>query len=284
MQSLPSSATDRQPANPEELIGFIARVVQEQHQRTGRGLDGSVLAHLIRREYPGLDYISLGMAKMGDAVRLAVSRNVIQQKKGVRHLEVTPIDTEPPAPARDLQFVRPDLWKAMVLSPHGSHYFFNQKSAELVQAGQSDVGRYRSDTNFVEVDPVTEGVQGQWLKDYLRSKGKVIDEDEETIRGLLRSGIRDFGSAIAQDWRTVRSRKAVDHVRQWASRHAIPDVAVLVPPNREPRKTRAPEQPAGEDRIRQAILASIGEMPLDELQGLAIPMRYILRHFSPKQP
>jgi hypothetical protein len=129
---------NQEPKSVDELVEFITRCVRENYEKTGRGLDGSLLAYLVQREYPALDYIKLGLTKLGDAVRIAVGREQLTRNPSVRHLEVLPaqLETAPPAASNDttnrgLLFVRPDLWRALVLWAPNSRAFFNRTTGEL---------------------------------------------------------------------------------------------------------------------------------------------------------
>jgi hypothetical protein len=85
------TASEKQPASADELVEFIASLAKEHHHRTGRGINGTVPAVLIREEYPALDYAKLGLSKLGDAVRLGEAKQRFQRKRTVQHLEVCPV-------------------------------------------------------------------------------------------------------------------------------------------------------------------------------------------------
>jgi hypothetical protein len=61
-----ATASEKQAASADELVEFIASSAKEHHHRAGRGIDGTVLAVLIREEYPALDNAKLGLSKLGD--------------------------------------------------------------------------------------------------------------------------------------------------------------------------------------------------------------------------
>lgn len=292
MQHFNSTDTpNKQPASVDELVDFIARTVRDHYERTKRGVAGSVLAYLLRQEYPGLDFVKLGITRLGDAVNLAVARELVQKNLSVTHLEVLPYNPDAEHPPQDpnrsarasLKFVKPELWRAAVLAPHGTHAFFHRRTGEIKSIeSQEDLAAAKHDPELAEIESISEATQQQWLRTFLQSRGKVIAEDDDTLSSLLRGDIRQFGSAILQDWKFLRSRNVVEHIRQWARRNTLPETMVLVPPSPYLRKATSEPQRASDDRVRQALLAALAEMPLEELERLIPFARYLLRHFIPK--
>lgn len=277
-----------QPASTDELISFIARSAKEHFDRTRRCINGSVLAVLIKEQYPTLDYAKLGLSKLGDAVRLGEARQLIRRNMEVKHLEICPVDAEGATPPRltnpELLYVRPELWRASVLTSAGTSRGFNRKSGELVPL----VSEGPPNPDVVQISIVSETQQLEWLKEFLASKGLSANDSEgHSLPNLLHGGIRDFGPAIVTDWRGFRSRRAVDHIRFWAAKHKIPESMVLTPASREAKKERVHEQTVSqtqssdENAVKGAILAALGELPLSDLEEIWLPMRAVLRHFKP---
>jgi len=283
MQSLPENYS-RQPASTDELIGFIARSAKEHFQRTGRCINGSVLAVLIREEYPNLNYAMLGLSKLGDAVRLGEARLLIRRNTTVKHLEICPVEAEGATPPRltgpELLYVRPDIWRAAVLASSDSQRGFNRETGELAPLESEGP----PNPAVVPLAVISEQQQLGWLSEFLTFKGLSANgADGHSLGNLLHGGIRDFGPAIITEWRGFRSRRAVDHIRFWAAKHKIPESVVLTPASREARKERVQEQPTtGDGAAKDAILAALSELPLSELEKIWLPVRSVLRHFAPK--
>jgi len=276
---------DRQPKNSGELVEAIARLVRDQYEQTGRPIDGSFLAYLLKQEYPALDYVKLGISKLSDAIRIGVERELVQRNTSVRHLEVTPYRNEIPSPAvvggaaksREPVYVRPDLWKAFVLATPGQKNFVHKTSGELSHAPSGG-------TDLAEVDPISESTQLKWLRDYLSSTNAAPVDNEESLAKLLRGGMRDLGREVELGWKIFRSRKVIEHVKCWAVRNGVSDAMVLTTRDAHP-KARTEEKVAKnptDDRFRRAVLAAIEDMTPEELDDLRLSVRSIRRHFSPR--
>jgi hypothetical protein len=276
------------PASAEALVEFIAKSARTHYTRTGRGIDGSALAILLRAQYPGLDYVKLGLSKLGDAVRLGEVKGLIKRNPTVKHLEVCPVESEQEKPSQatlqqrrvapELLYIKPDLWRAAVLSP-SERTVMNRETGAL--ASESGPARAATDVDIV---PVTEEDQISWLKEFLTSKQIAGIESIEFLRSLLYGRIADFGAPTVRDWKFFRSRKAVEHIRRWADKNKIPESLVLMPANyvarRDKSKLEGSRDTQDEAARRAGALAVIAEMPLEEIEKLAVPLRYVLRHFA----
>ena len=108
MQSYKAMVSE--PKSVDELVDFIAYATKTHFERTGRGVDGSVLAYLVKEKFPGLNYVKLGLSKLGDAVRLGEERKLVLRNMNVRHLEVRPAQTSSfPATSASSDNPTPDL-------------------------------------------------------------------------------------------------------------------------------------------------------------------------------
>ena len=290
----------QQPKNSDELVEAIGRIVRDHYEQSGRPVDGSFLAYLLRQKYPDLDYLKLGMSKLSDAVRIGVEREIVLKNTSVRHLELTPFRNEIPAPRApggsaagttgSPQYVRPDLWAAIVLSEPSQKTFMRKGSGELIHSPQKDQAEASAGDDLVAVEPISESTQLKWLKEYLNSSNAApgIDTNQpKAIEKLLRGGIRDFGRGVELGWKIFRSRKVVDQVKRWAVAHGIADAMVLT--TRDVRaKPKSQSDHVGEardparDRFRRAVLAAVEDLTPEELDGLRLPVRSIRRHFAPR--
>lgn len=274
----------QEPTSAEALVDVIAKAAKTHHARTGRGIDGSSLAAFLKTKYPGLDYVKLGLTKLGDAVRLGEAKRLIKRNSDVKHLEVSPVDVDPtvkprpPTHQNRVLGVKSELWRAAVLSPTVVS-FLNRETGALSGSPSS--------SNDVQLSPVTEADQLAWLTEFLTSKG-IADPDGDKLRSLLHGRIADdFGAPVERDWKFFRSRKAVEHVRQWAKQNKIPDSLVLISADHGARRRKSTTETShhhsqDDDARRTAALAAIGELPLEELERIAVPLRYVFRHFTVK--
>jgi hypothetical protein len=292
---------NKRPASVEELVVFIAKSAREHYQKTGRGLEGSTLAYMVRLEYPELDYAKLGLHRLGDLVREAVAQKQIVRNQDVRHLEILPApftllptsaapDGPPPKdPNQKAQWsVKPEIWRAVVLWSPNSVAFLNRTNGAITEVSSGDSARLqnvRKNPTFAEIKRVEQNAQIEWLRDFLNERKLSTDGSRDRLLSILKGEIKDFGLHVAHDWKSLRSRKVVEFVRAWAIENGVGEETALVPLTKERKKSSsADESPtiASEGKIRAAIVSAIQEMPLSELENISLPLRYVLRHFVAK--
>ena len=275
---MPSEQANTKPADIDELVSFISKCVQSHYEKTGRRLDGSILAHLVRTEFFGINYSTLGLTKLGDAVRIAEERGLLTRHRDVMHLEVSPPTAQGAVQIQERTvkrwYVRSDVWRAFVIDgrkPTFFHQADNTVTGQGLEAG-------------VQIKPVTEGIQISWADQFLKSRPDVQSHTKEDSIGLARFGQSKFGHIVNRDWKEFRAAKVIDHISVWAESNQLSTEDILFPV----RSHKDASRPIGDSRarydseIRRAILAAISEMSLPELRELAIPLKYITRHFVAK--
>lgn len=265
------------PTDVNELVEFIAKTVREN---SGRAIDGSRLAHLVRTKYPQLDYERLGIKRLGNAVDAAIAKGLVVRNSHVKHLELLPSNGPPPQIAEGRQYVRPDLWRAFVIAPNQAT-FLDKKTYEILEP-TFDADSHASNPQFVRIKPVSAEQQTSWAVLFLNEQ-LIVGEKDQVIEELSRRGGRALPASVTRAWVTFRSAKIVDHVKEWAKQNQL-DVSKLLRPA-EPRQRGASRKAtASDDAWRAALLAIVGEMTLDEMDALvlSVPVRSLKRHFSPK--
>ena len=293
------SATQKtEPSSIDELLEFIVATVKSHYGRTGRGLDGSLLSHLVRQQFPELNYAKLGLTRLGDVVRAAMHRGLVARRTDVTHLVLLPIPQATqgitnPNPenhsAHKLTYVRQDIWRAVVIPEPGVVSFLHRTTGELIRIQIAELTRLkqaRADENLLEVPRATHEQQLAWLRDFLAAQQEPLILKDADLGELLRSGLKSLGSAISREWIQLRSRRVVEEVRSWAGRNGTNEELVLTPPKRIEKSFRSalPQRGhGGEEMVRQRILAAIGEMSDEELEScVRLPLRLVMRHFAPK--
>lgn len=274
------------PVSVDELVEFIARSVREYHDKTGRRVDGSFLAHLVRTEYPNINYAQLGITRLGDAVRIAEVKGLLTRHRDVRHLEVSPTSQEETEVAseggdKERLYVRPDVWRAFVLSTRTA--FFARGNGRITDASADRARELERDSSHIQISPIAESDQLGWAKQFLDSRVDVlIPVEEQDLRDLVR-GIRNrFGSVVNRDWKAFRVAKVINHIRRWANDNGLSTEEILVPARKNAKYRSSVAGVGDEGAIRRAVVAAVEEMPLSDLEELAIPMRYVIRHFTAK--
>jgi len=280
----------KEPSSIDELLNSIVEHTREYHSRTGKPLPGSLLAHLIRQDFPGLDFTKFQLTKLGDAIRIAVDRRLVARNSAVSHLEVSPLKAStgnvPEGPqkgsARTSYVVRPDLWKELVVSSGARAAFFDPQQLSVRHAQDvTEEAAFRK--AFVPIDRVPIQTQADWLRDLLSARGMTFQDRPETLADMVLGKIDELGSATARDWRVLRTRKIVELVREWAKKNGIPEDAVLVPKGvHRHRRVEQANDSSELARARHALCEAIKEMPLEKLEEISLPLKYILRHFVAK--
>jgi hypothetical protein len=89
---------------------------------------------------------------------------------------------------------------------------------------------------------------------------------------------------IQQAWRAFRTRKIIEFVSEWASKHSIPiwDLAAYSLPRESTPITSESSAPRQSLDLKRAIISAINEMSVSEMEQISIPVRYIIRHFLPR--
>lgn len=285
-----SRPTLKEPSSLDELLQSISDHTRDYHSRTGKPLPGSLLAHLIRQDFPGLNFTRFQLTKLGDAIRIAVDRGLVQRNAAVSHLEVSPVEAPkttaleaaPKVFARANSVVRPELWRELVVSSAPRAAFFDPQT-QKVRHPQDVAEEAAFRKAFVLIDRVPIQSQTSWLRDFLLARGVSFQDRTDALAEMVLGKIDDLGSAVARDWRVLRTGKIVEIVREWAKKNGISEDAVLVPkvPNRHRRAVNT-SQGSELERVRHALCEAIQEMPLAKLEEISLPLKYVLRHFVAK--
>ena len=178
------------PQNLAELAEFIGETVNQWHLETGRRIDGTNLASRVRRKYPDLDYTSLGIVKLGDAVREAEKRELIIRHRDVQHLEISPrgvgAEVSHARSASNAAFyVRPDIWRAFIFNSSDESTFIHKGTTELESAKDSQTcARLTADADYAKIEPITESLQIRWLRSFLENQNHNSASKDERELGL----------------------------------------------------------------------------------------------------
>lgn len=281
------SRSTTQPSNIDELVNFVVEAVREQFDSTGRRLDGSFLAHLVRNRYPEIDYAQLGLTKLGDAVRIAENSGRIVRHTDVRHLEVSPAARQGGAePAQERKqepervYVRPDVWRAFVFPSAGTVYV-DRASGEIVRQahGPSSSAPY----NAVAVDPVTDQHQLEWASQFLNSRPELSGHTERDRLALVHGGATQFGSSVSRAWKTFRSAQVIAHIRRWAEANSVSTEEIIVQADKSARRPVRTAYNIGRSDLRRTLIEYIEKMPTADLEELALSLtQHVLQRSLPK--
>lgn len=280
------------PGDPSELVLFISSYVRNQFEKTGRRTGGAALAEAIRQQFPGRSYEQLGVNRLADAVQLAEKEGRLVRHRDVTHLEVSPSESTPQSPTVSAvsrsSYVRPDIWRAFVFITNRYAHFLDRTTGRLITVAvdsTAEIQSYRDDRGYIRIESIAPETQQEWMRQFVASRESLdledapIDDEQWWI--AFPSWLQKQHSESIQAWRRFRAERVMALVRTWAAENAIPQDTLFAPP-----RAFAPVDPGvthrlneAEDATKCAIIEAIKEMPFEQLQDLAIPVRYILRHF-----
>ncbi len=276
------------PPSVEELIQFISSFVREQFESAGRRTTGAALADAVRKRFPDLSYDQLGLSKLADLVHLAEKAGALVRHRDVQHLEVSPSGATPRSSvglSGPTSYVRPELWRAFLFVTGRDVHFLERDTGRLItlspdQAPQ--VHAYDGDPRFIRITTIAPETQKEWMHDFLRSRSLDVNAAPMNVERWwsafpewLRNQGNDYGSA----WPRFRAERVVPIIKQWARDNGLlPDLLFSLP-SAAPRSKEKAGGGAEDDATRNAVLAAIRELPFEQLQDFAIPVKYLLRHF-----
>lgn len=282
------------PKDIAELIQFISSCVREQFEKTGGRTTGAALAAAIRKQFPGMSYEQLGLSRLADAVRRAEEAGKLVRHRDVKHLEVSPTTATPRSPSTPIasasSYVRPDVWRSFVFISDRYAQFLDRTTGRLIVLLSNNTSEIRAHTGnpqFAQINPIAPETQKDWMQQFVMSQESLnvddapINEDQWWI--AFPAWLQEQNTANIIAWRRFRAEKVVTFIREWAKENGILLNSLFSPPRLPvPTSTRRLDRPVEDEATRRVIIAAIEDMPFEQLQDLAIPVRYMLRHFRPR--
>lgn len=281
----------------DDLLQFISSTVIDHFTRTKQRTDGAYLAEVIRAKWAGFNYEQVGLSRLSDAVRAAEERGLITRHRDVKHLQLSPgpatgltksleLTSTPPYKP---QYIRPDIWRAFALFTPGQNNYLERTTNEIVSqpATAPSLTGDNDDSRYILVEPIPLEEQRRWMREYVESKDAltIFDAPISDPQCYIRfpEWIQRKSPELARDWRQFRTQYVVEFIKSWGSQHGVPtdDFFVRAGAHRD-AVGEVPELQFNDTVTRDAIVAAIRDMPLEELERLTIPLRYILRHFKPR--
>ena len=248
-------------------------------------MDGSLLAYMIRSEYPDLDYTKLGLARLGDAVRIAENLELVERHHDVKHLELSPANKNNDTDSRSMsvderRYVRNDIWRAFVYR-RSSQFFIERASCALTEIPENDAKTTETlarSNCHIALARISDDSQIAWAKQYVTS-AKSTECSDDDAKSLVFRKTTGFSSSFVRSWKFYLSSKVVDHIKVWAAKNDFSTDGILISIKRKSVLQQSRVKP-NEKLLRDAVIAAVKEMPLSELDEISIPIKYIRRHLS----
>jgi hypothetical protein len=267
----------------DELVAFIGTVVRDWSQKSGRPTHGAALADAVRRKFPDISYAQLGIEKLSDAVARAEAQNLVVRNRSVKHLEVLPALPEPvPGSAREdvaesAQHLREDVWRAFAFVGREAGGVFDRETGQVLPAapnGESEPER------FVAIRSIALPIQQEWMREFLRKKqidSATAPIDSQFCFRDFPVWLRGIDPALEREWKRIRVQRVISQVRAWALESSVPLAPLLGGTRSKEQSLQRVKTPNGERWLREALIAAANELPIEELEAIAIPLRFV-RH------
>lgn len=283
------------PRDTNELLQFMTSYVRGHFEETGRRTSGAALADAIRQRFPGFAFEQLGFSRLTDAVRRAEEAGGLVRHRDVKHLEVSPSESTPRSPCARAtspmsSYVRPDVWRAFVFVNDRYAHFLHRTTgrlATLMLNNAEQVQAHERDREFVRIESIAFEDQKEWMRQFVPSQESLDIDDapinEERWWIAFPAWLQEQGVANLLAWRRFRAGNVVAFIRQWAKENDIRLDSLFSPARVSAQPSAQRGDPAAANvETRAAVMAAIEEMPFEQLQDLAIPVRYLVRHFRPR--
>lgn len=288
----------------DTILEFIATFCVQHYQKTGLRTDGAGLADAIRVRFPGFKFSDIGLAKLADAIRIAEQRGLIVRHRDVKHLQISPGPQSQSPPGTEIKAnlvnpaprLRSDVWRAFVFVETGKNFFFNRSTGEVLAISSHDFTKcaeVEADPEIVRIRPIPADVQQAWMKEFIHKHSQLSEADAPIYQGQwwinFPNWLRENDTALEREWNQFRSGKIYGQITSWANQNDVdvtmvrsqagPTHGACKPSRSSDRLIRSAEEG---DLIKKAIIAALEEMPLEQLENLSIPIRFVIRHFQPR--
>ncbi len=282
---------DPRPKNADELVEFIARFVRDNHAQTGRNTDGAFLALNIFQRFPDFKFEEVGLTRLSEAISIAELKGVVVRNRSVQHLEVMPPFPSELGGAKNvsnrLPQVLPSIWKAFVFTSQWRTTYLNRTTGRLeFRKGNSDEGREDLDgrEDWIKIESISPDAQKKWMHQFVSDCPGLSIEDAPTNDNrwweAFSAWLRKHDVRTEFEWRRYRTQKVFDYLNGWAKQNKVQLRFLFAPPRIAAKGGDSRLNKAEQEAVRQAIIAAISEMPLEELERIAIPFLYVNRRFT----
>jgi hypothetical protein len=287
----------------DDLVAFVGDEVARIYARDNKRVNGTDLADAVRHHFPNLSYTSYakyGVSRLADVVRLAEQQGRVVRHRDVSHLEVSPTGTNPAPVLAKARFqarvdtvVPREIWEALTYSHPGQVRFLDRETNQVVAASETAPGTYANNARYVELRTIPGDIQKGWMREFVvqnpEAQAAAGAIDSELWHIAFISQLRTIRPDLVRAWRAFRAHRTIEYVKKWAAEQQVPISQVLIPAPWPPGSgrglavSRPSTQASGEDvQMRSAVLGVLGEMSLDELLCLSVPLRHLVRHFRPR--
>jgi len=295
------------PPSPslDDLIAFVGEEVARLCQRNRQRVDGALLAEAVRARFPDLSYPALGVERLVDVVRAAEERGLLVRHLDVKHLEVSPAGVDAAAPSPSCLEARAgrvggpvprEIWQALLFVHEGQGRFIDRQTGNVIIVSETQAGSYTGNQRYVELRPIPPEVQKNWMQEFVAENAEAAVATGAIESDLWYTAFWEQLQAVRPDlataWSAKRTRHVIEYLKSWAKENKVPLSYLLTPRPLSPgalggRATSNVPDPRAQhgredEALRVAVMGALGDMSLDELLSLSLPLRHLVRHFRPR--
>jgi hypothetical protein len=273
----------------QSLLDFIVPFILDRYSKTGTGTNGATLADAIRRKFPDRSFEHFGIIKLSEAISIAESKGLLRRDWKAKHLMVFPPGTALPHETRqksgspEISFrgglhIRSDVWRAFVYVGQEAVPFFDRQEGKVVGfANREDA---HNGGRHVEIKPIPIASQQQWMGEFLETHK--IDSAEAPIHDTycftkFPAWLMGHDPSLEREWKRFRVSRVADWIREWSGDHDVPVDQFFETAVPREELTLPESRELDESVLREAIIAAVRELPLEQIAEFAIPVRYLLR-------
>ncbi len=267
----------------DDVVGFVRDEVDNFFKSTSSPITGAVLAERVRIKFPGLDFQTIGVEKLGDLVRAAQDRGWVIRNPNVKHLEILPKGQSfgaaiyTPQESTDM-YIRPDAWQAFGMLHPGKLIRFDKVAAQFFVLEKTAAVQPES----IDVVTPTNDAHREWIEIFTRENAieyAEISKSSPTVLKDFSQWIHDNAVNMVPNWKKFRARKVTEAIQHWGGENGI-SVQEMLSPVRP--MYSVPASGSNEDDIRRAVLNCVSDMMLPELEQISLPVRLVVKYFKPR--
>jgi hypothetical protein len=272
----------------DEYKSAIVRIVEQLYTETKKPITGAVLAERLRTSLQ-VSYTDVGYVKLSEPIHELVESQQLTRNRLVKHLEVAPPSFEFDLPKTQGcpsvtkgTYVREDAWPVFAMLHDRSIAVFDKQLMKFRLLADDAILR----NSQIRVATPSNADHRNWIDQFAQAEGLSLLPDLTHTNEVLREfsvWMQSQDTSLQHKWKDFRAAKVSDVIREWAARNGFDANDFLYPIiSRYSARTTATPTIKPETDIRSAVLRSVADLSLDELDNIVLPLRVVLKHFKPR--
>lgn len=177
--------------------------------------------------------------------------------------------------------VRGEVWLAFSNPDEHRLRYLDRTTGRVIHftSDSSERDKAAADSNLVQIDPAPGPMQSQWMKDFLEQSNSA----ELTALPLSSFVETDYRSSVnaaftralgryADDWRTYRTARMLEHIKSWAAQAGIPMSSLTAIPDKRSVAGISEVHSNKSMSVRERAIRLLDGLTDEELRSTAIPV------------